>query len=281
MLAAPPPDGAPMMSARGKGPTTQQGNAGDARPALSSESSGLSQNRLGDAVWRNLFPAKLLFRHTLQKAGLKSRQPKLFFIGFNKTGTKTLHSFLIDNGYLAVHSSSFMARKLKLPPLAKLMEENHKAGRMLLAGFDHYDAFSDLVYLTDSEFIEANGWFRELHAQHPGAYFVFNDRPVEKWIRSRLNHEGGPRGSFVKRYAKAMGIAESEAPDRWRAHYARHKAAVLDYFKGNPRFMLFDIESGSPQDLVRFLAPDYRLDARLWSHHGSAAQRHRSGSGSD
>ncbi len=233
--------------------------------------------RLGALVRRKAFAARLLLRHAMQKAGLRSTQPKLFFIGFNKSGTKTLHNFLADNGYLAVHSSSYMARRLKLPPLAKLMQANHEAGRGLLTGFDHYDAFSDLVYLTDTEFIEANDWFRELHAQHPGAYFVFNDRPVEKWIRSRLSHDGGPRGSFVARYARAHAIAESEAPERWRAHYARHKAEVLDYFAGKPRFMLFDIESGRPEELVRFLAPDYRLDARLWSHHGSASQRHRSG----
>lgn len=259
--------------------TCEATTANFAAPAAQDASCGLVLARLGAAVRRRLFPAKLFFRHAMQKAGLKSRQPKLFFIGFNKTGTKTLHSFFVDNGYLAVHSSSFRARKLKLPPLAKLMQVNHAAGRPLLAGFDHYDAFSDLVYLTDSEVIEANGWFRELHAQHPDAYFVFNDRPVEKWVRSRLNHEGGPRGSFVKRYANALGIAESDVPDRWREHYARHKAAVMDHFSDSPRFMLFDIESGRPEDLVRFLAPDYTLDARLWSHHGSAGQRHLKGSG--
>ena len=174
-----------------------------------------------------LFPLRLFSRHLAQKAGLKSRHPKLFFIGFNKTGTKTLHNFFRSNGYLSVHSSSYMAQRLGLPPIAKLIQQNEAKGRPLLDGLDHYDVYSDMIYLTDRELIEANGLFRTFDAQNPGAYFVFNDRPVEKWVRSRLSHEGGPRGSFVGRYAKAMGIAEEEAPERWRQDYARHKAEVL------------------------------------------------------
>lgn len=224
---------------------------------------------------RALFPPRLLLRHMQQKAGLRSSQPKLFFIGFNKTGTKTLHSFFRDNGYLSVHSSSYMAQRLGLPPIAKLMQQNQQKGLPLLAGLDHYDVYSDMISLTESELIEANGLFRELEAQNQGSYFVFNDRPVEKWIRSRLSHEGGPRGSFVGRYARAFGIAETEAPERWRAHYQRHKAEVLDHFRGKQRFMLFDIETGDPAELVRFLAPAFRLDPGKWAHHGSAATRHR------
>ena len=70
-------------------------------------------------------------------------------------------------------------------------------------------------------------------------------------------------------------MREAEAPERWRAHYQRHKADVLDYFAGKPRFMLFDIETGDPAELVRFLAPAFSLDVRKWAHHGSAATRHR------
>ena len=224
-----------------------------------------------------LFPLRLLARHAQQKAGTRSSQPKLFFIGFNKTGTKTLHNFFRDNGYMSVHSSSYMAQRLGLPPIAKLMQQNRDKGLPLLQGLDHYDVYSDMVYLTEAEFIEANGFFRELDAENPGAWFVFNDRPVEKWIRSRLSHEGGPRGSFVGRYAKAMGIEETDAPERWRAHYARHKAEAIAYFAQNPRFMVFDIESGDPRELVKFLEPGFRLDASRWSHHGSAARRHRDG----
>lgn len=229
------------------------------------------------SVNRALFAPRLLARHLRQKAGLKSRQCKVFFIGFNKTGTKTLHNFFRDNGYMSVHSSSYMAQRLDLPPIAKLIQQNRERGLPLLCGLDHYDVYSDMIYLTETELIEANGLFREFEAQNPGAYFVFNDRPVEKWIRSRLSHEGGPRGSFVGRYASALGISADEAPDLWRAHYTRHKAEVMDHFAGNPRFMVFDIESGNPAQLARFLAGDFHLDPGKWSHHGSAATRLRNG----
>jgi hypothetical protein len=52
----------------------------------------------------------------------------------------------------------------------------------------------------------------------------------------------------------------------------------MDYFAGNPRFMVFDIESGDPAELARFLAGGFRLDPGKWSHHGSAAMRFRDGS---
>ncbi len=230
------------------------------------------------ALYQALFAPRLLARHLKQKAGLRSGQPKLFFIGFNKTGTKTLHNFFRDNGYLSVHSSSYMAQRLGLPPIAKLIQQNHDRGLPLLTGLDHYDVYSDMIHLTESELIEANGMFREFDAQNPGAYFVFNDRPVEKWIRSRLSHEGGPRGSFVGRYAKAEGLSVDETPERWRDHYARHKAEVLEYFAGNPRFMVFNIETDDPALLARLLAKDFALDPWKWSHHGSAAMRFRDGS---
>jgi hypothetical protein len=230
------------------------------------------------ALYQALFAPRLLARHLKQKVGLRSGQPKLFFIGFNKTGTKTLHNFFRDNGYLSVHSSSYMAPRLGLPPIAKLIQHNRDKGLPLLAGLDHYDVYSDMISLTESELIEANGLFREFDVQNPGAYFVFNDRPVEKWIRSRLSHEGGPRGSFVGRYASAQGISLDEVPERWRADYARHKAEVMEHFAGNPRFMVFDIETGDPAQLARFLVGGFRLDPRKWSHHGSAAMRLRDGS---
>lgn len=223
---------------------------------------------------RSVFPARLFARYAAQKAGLSSSRPKVFFIGYNKTGTKSLTRLFLDSGYLPAHSMTYMAKRKGEPPFAKRMKQNLEAGRPLLEGVDHHDAYMDMISLTHEELIEANQWFRELDAQYPGAYFIFNDRPVEKWVRSRLKHEGGPRGSFVKRYASAMKIPEAEVPDDWRRTYAEHKAAVEKYFAANPRFMRFEIETGDPQQLCDFLARDYRLDPRMWGHYGRAEFRH-------
>lgn len=245
---------------------SEKDRAGAARPSRVLK----ARRKLAGAI----FPARLLLRYALTRSGAPSRQPKLFFIGFNKTGTKTLHRFFRDNGYLSAHHVTHWARRLGTPSLARQMKTNHEAGRPLLAGLAHYDVYSDLIHVTGAEVIEANGYFRELQAQHPDAYFVFNDRPVEKWLRSRLSHEGGPRGSLVARYAAAMGVSEAEAPELWRAEYQRHKAAVEAHFAGDPHFMVFDIETGSAAELAAFLAPAFRLDPALWSHHGSRERRH-------
>ena len=243
------------------------------------KTSGSAFSRVTQSARRSLaavlFTPRLALSYALRQASMPRGQPKLFFIGFNKTGTKSLHKFFRDNGYLSVHHATQFNRHRGVAAIAKLMQDNRVAGRPILTGIDHYDVYSDMIHSTEDEFIEANAYFRELSEAYPNAYFVFNDRPVEKWLRSRLSHEGGPRGSLVKRFAMATGVSEDAAPDVWRAQYHRQKADVTTFFEGNPRFMIFDIESGSPEDLARFLAPAYRLDERHWSHHGRQELRHQ------
>lgn len=228
-----------------------------------------------------LFSLRLLRRRVMRAVGLSSRQPKLFFIGFNKTGTKSLHKFFRDNGYLSVHHGTHQSLSSGEQVIAKVMDDNHHAGRPLLAGIDHYDVYSDMVHLTDTEIIEANQLFRELHAEYPDAYFIFNDRPVHNWLRSRMAHESGRNGSLLRRFAAAAKVNEADVPDVWRKQYLCHKSNVMDYFAGNPRFRVYDIESDSPVDLVKFLAPSFKLDAVRWSHYGSQAQRQQAASRRD
>lgn len=153
------------------------------------------------------------------------------------------------------------------------MQENLAAGRAILDGMAHYQAFSDLVMLTDTHVIEANKYFREMECAHPDALFIFNDRPVDAWIKSRLSHEGGPGGSFVGRYATALGLPKNEVPDVWREDYHVHKAGVLEYFSGNSRFLHFDITKQGAKDLSAFTAGHLKLRPWLWQKRGSAAER--------
>lgn len=208
------------------------------------------------------------------RLGVSKRRPKVFFIGFNKCGTKTVHHFFQANGYLSLHCVAWLAEEMRWPNLAKRMDTNVRAMRPILEGLTHYDVFSDMTHITDAEMIEGNSYFRELACEYPDAFFVFNDRPVENWVRSRMDHEG-TQGSFVRQYCSATGVSSSDVPAHWRTLYSEHKAAVLRHFQGNLRFMIFDIENDDPDALISFLAPYYKLDASRWKHRGSTEERRR------
>lgn len=199
-------------------------------------------------------------------------QPKIFFIGFNKCGTKSLHHFFRKNRYRSAHCRTRSLKIFERQWLALLIAENHAHGRPILAGLRHYQIFSDLSYFTDERIIEGNAYFKEFHKEYPSAYFIFNDRPVTKWIQSRINHEK-QRGSLLDRHASALKMSPDAVIEYWRQAYDTHKSAVTAYFRDNPRFMVFDIEADAPERLTTFLSKDFRLDLSKWKHLGKTTRR--------
>lgn len=198
-----------------------------------------------------------------------SPEPKVFIIGFNKCGTRTLHFFFKANGYRSIQAKKKPWHRMSgWSFLAVAMEENIACGEHVLKGYSGYQVFSDLTYSSSTRLIEANRFFREFHHAFPDAYFIFNDRPVEKWIRSRINHVSSRSGSLLANQSAVLKLPPEAVIEYWREAYAAHKAAVCDYFAGNPRFMVFDIESDPPAKLAGKLAGDFRLDPSKWKHYG-------------
>jgi len=118
-------------------------------------------------------------------------------------------------------------------------------------------------------YLEANCYFKELHAAYPDAYFILNVRDTESWIASRAKHVGRSkkaRGSLIERIALAYGTDTETAKEIWRSYHAPFHAQVTDYFAGQPdaRFHIYDIDQHGPDDLASWLAPDYQLDPSLW-----------------
>ncbi|WP_108883337.1 sulfotransferase [Anderseniella sp. Alg231-50] len=200
--------------------------------------------------------------------------PKIFLIGYNKCGTKTFHDFFRKNGLRSLHFRKKYG-PFKGAHLARSMEENSKSGKNILDGVSRYQVYSDMVYVDNDTAIEANKFFRELDSHYPGSHFIFNDRPVEDWIRSRINHVGGPYNSFIERWQNATGLSREAVIDFWRTEYFQHKKQVLEYFQGRPDFMHFDLTRHSVSDLVSFLSPAYRLDADKWAVKGTTKERNR------
>jgi hypothetical protein len=190
-----------------------------------------------------------------------SDQPKIFQIGFNRCGTKTLHMFFLKNGLSSVHWDKGR--------LAVTMYQNILLGRRLLAGYEHYGCFTDMENaLTGRFFFEGYKLYPQLLRAFPNAYFILNTRDMEKWIQSRMKHEGG---RYKEHHKSIWRVSTDEAlANVWRREWRRHHADVNEFFRGHPRFMVFDIEADAPRSLAEFLA-EFELDP---AHYGWEREWH-------
>lgn len=213
------------------------------------------------------------FSYKLHNLRTQVRYPdlKIFFIGFNKCGTSSVHSLLQRAGIWSAHLHAPMMAinpfNLRRPAsqfhvnLANAIEgrTTHASLRKIL---DHYTAYSDIFFFSDNVEIEGIERFREFHAIYNRAYFVLNDRDPDMWINSRRRHDGGSLLRRAKRYHSASAEKVEEI---WRSTREMHVANVLSYFAGYDRFLHFRIDTDGIEILSEFLKPDYRIDSRDWT----------------
>jgi hypothetical protein len=159
--------------------------------------------------------------------------PKIFGIGFHKTGTKSLKAALEELGYRVtgpnyVRDPRIGARALDLVlPLVSL-----------------FDAFQD------------NPWpllYRPLDERFPGSRFILTSRPTETWLESVVRHFGAettPMREWIYGAGAPLGNE-----DRYVEVYKRHNEEVLAYFKGREHdFLHLRVTEGEGwQELCRFL----------------------------
>lgn len=196
---------------------------------------------------------------------------KVFFIGFNKCGTKSLHKLFTRSGYRSLHGRLRLLTGKKIN-IAQQWAHNLAAGAPILSGLGKGDIFSDMTSVSSKVVIEGGMMYRDLHRAFPDAYFVLNTRPVEDWIQSRLQHSNRRVGGFVERYAAAMGKTEAEVVEHWRSMYLQHHEDVRAHFAQQGRFLEFCIYD-DVSDLIDFVRDDYTLNRANWGHRGKSADR--------
>lgn len=195
----------------------------------------------------------------------------MFQIGFNKCGTTSLHEFFEKAGLRSIHWGEGY--------LAPRMEENIKAGRRAISGYEEYDAFTNMDYFCEHREVEiGRQQFQVLAKQEPDARFILNIRDVGAWIRSRtrmgqnrkpIATELAPSGKeepcprrlaaccvsipsieMVRRYHGFESHAQ--VVDLWRRRWFEHIAAVQKAIPAS-RLLVFDIKEDDPVSLCRFL----------------------------
>jgi Sulfotransferase domain len=163
---------------------------------------------------------------------------KLFFIGFNKCGTRSLHRYLTGCGINAYHGGAHA-------DMHQAILINVVRGMPALSGVDDYDAYLDVRAIQSQ--------FRHLDRDYPGSKFVFNVRDTNRWILSRLNHINGRYVDLMNLYY-GLELSWTEWADRWRHEFAAHERAVTAHFRDRPSdFLRFDVERDSPDALVAFI----------------------------
>jgi len=184
---------------------------------------------------------------------------KIFQIGFNRCGTRTIHEYFLANRVRSVHWDEGR--------LARRIFTNLANGDDLLAGYSYFDVFTDLEWLDGAHHCEAYKLFPYLAGQYPDAVFILNTRDREDWIRSRLRHRGG---EYAARYKRYLGIASDEKlAEAWRVEWDRHHRRVIEFFEAKPyRFFVCSIETDLPR-LLNEKIPELSLDPERYRIFGN------------
>lgn len=207
-------------------------------------------------------------------------RPRVFQIGFNRCGTKTIAIFFHRNGYRAAHW-----QKGKLAAGIELARREGKPLLHYVGGFDVYTDMERVAQRRTIPFrverelrrrrsaeererpIYAFKFFRSLDRQYPGSKFILNVRNVDDWIQSRLRFGGDDgrgyrfcvHGERVHRDAEALAAC-------WREEWETQVRDVREHFAGRPDdLLIFDIDEDDPERFGRFFAGTrWELDPSLW-----------------
>ena len=165
---------------------------------------------------------------------------KIFQIGFNKCGTNsicTLFDKYTDKNLKCVHwDEGLLAKTIKYNTTNQIYP--------ILGKYNSYNVISDMEHSKKDEIILAHkDYFIQLDQSYPGAKFILNIRPIDNWIRSRLNHEQNHPNSYVDKYKKFFGLRSTQdVIDLWRLHWKEHLHNVKKYFFKRNNLLVYDIE---------------------------------------
>ena len=156
--------------------------------------------------------------------GLKTEKPKVFCVGFHKTGTKSLARALEILGY-----------RVTGPDGARDPQIAERALPMALDIALQFDAFND------------NPWsvlFRELDGAFPGSRFILTLRSADSWIASVVRHFGDER-TPMREWIYGPGRGSPRGNEcAYLDRYRRHNADVIAYFSRGECLLTMNIIAG-------------------------------------
>lgn len=172
--------------------------------------------------------------------------PKVFGIGFQKTGTKSLAAALQELGYRVTGPNGFR--------VADIGQRYHRICRRYSRA---YDAFQD------------NPWpltFREMSEMWPDAKFVLTLRDTDSWIKSVKAHFGTqttPMRELI--YGTGSPVGNEEA---YISRFQQHEREVQEFFASQKgRLLILRITDGEGYEkLCPFLEHEIPNKSFPWAN---------------
>jgi len=163
-------------------------------------------------------------------------KPKVFGIGFQKTGTSSLGEALEVLGY-RVCTMNFPNRlegDLGEPLSREALKrpDFYEVALNAATGWaERHDGFQDLPWFM---------FYKEMDAHYAGSKFVLTTRDLDAWVRAMRSYDR----TYTKRRAQVVlewifGVGEpSRHEDHYKAIHQRHVDDVLAYFRNRPQDLL-------------------------------------------
>ena len=146
--------------------------------------------------------------------------PKIFCIGYHKTGTTSLYAALTELGFRVTGTicDDWTADEIK-----------GRGAQACIDAMEKFDAAEDMPWPH---------FFRELDEAFPGSKFILTVRDTDAWFQSLDNHFGHQSTelnafAYGRDHARARGHKE-----HWTNVYQAHNDAVRDYFQARPGDLL-------------------------------------------
>lgn len=185
---------------------------------------------------------------------------RVFQIGFNKCGTRSLFHLFKDSGVPSVHYDG--------GKIANSMFRHHKNNRPLIdLRYKNIVFFSDMEnVLIDKPIYVSLNLYKKLDKQYPNSKFILNIRDKKNWLKSRSVHK---EGEYLKENAKKNGVSEEEMIQIWSQEWDEHIKNVLLYFQNKPnKLLVFNIEKNKIDKLIHFFRPYLKLNKSKYQHYG-------------
>ena len=163
--------------------------------------------------------------------------PYVFVIGFNKTGTTSIHRLFQDNGIPSIHWDQ--------GNLAKKSLTNVLRGDRVFSGYDNkFNVFSDMFFRTNNFVFEGNSLFRQMDKDYPGSLFIYNKRNIDDWVKSRINHKSIIGGMSIIDLEKIINNTENvnDIISHWKILRIRFEEDLKSYFNFSKNFIEIDID---------------------------------------